>query len=206
MSVLLGIPPPPPPPPPPPHSQTDQGIKNLSVDRAAYLAGNDPDYGLKDLFEAIATGNFVSDISCMSIVNLSLLTPPPSSHPGHCTSRWWHLKRQRSTDGTPSTSQRWHTIISLVNIDVWPFTNVANFDRPSLSPSLPPSLFPPSLPPSLLLSLLPSFSPSPSLSLSLLPPPPSSLPPSFPPPPPLTLSPSPPNFSLLPPPLPPPSH
>ena len=40
--------------------QTDQGIKNLSVDRAAYLSGVDPDYSLKDLYEAIANRNFVS--------------------------------------------------------------------------------------------------------------------------------------------------
>ena len=43
-----------------PLSQTDQGIKNLSVDHAAFLSGVDPDYSLKDLFEAIAKKNFVS--------------------------------------------------------------------------------------------------------------------------------------------------
>ena len=42
--------------------QTDQGIKNLSVDRAAYLSGVDPDYSLKDLYEAIANRNFVSSL------------------------------------------------------------------------------------------------------------------------------------------------
>ena len=40
--------------------QTDHGIKNLSVDRAAYLSGVDSDYSLKDLYEAIANRNFVS--------------------------------------------------------------------------------------------------------------------------------------------------
>lgn len=40
--------------------QTDQGIKCLDVNDAAKLAGEDPDYSIKDLFEAIATGNFVS--------------------------------------------------------------------------------------------------------------------------------------------------
>ena len=40
--------------------QTDQGIKCLSVEKAGELAGSDPDYGIKDLYEAIATNNFVS--------------------------------------------------------------------------------------------------------------------------------------------------
>ncbi len=40
--------------------QTDQGIKNILPDRAAVLAGTDPDYGIKDLYEAIANGNYVS--------------------------------------------------------------------------------------------------------------------------------------------------
>ena len=42
--------------------QTDQGIKCLGVEKAGELAGNDPDYGIKDLYEAIATNNFVSII------------------------------------------------------------------------------------------------------------------------------------------------
>lgn len=40
--------------------QTDQGIKNLSVKDAARLAQEDPDYGLRDLFNAIATSNYPS--------------------------------------------------------------------------------------------------------------------------------------------------
>ncbi|MBV95146.1 Catalase, partial [Eschrichtius robustus] len=42
------------------HYKTDQGIKNLSVEDAARLAHEDPDYGLRDLFNAIATGNYPS--------------------------------------------------------------------------------------------------------------------------------------------------
>ena len=38
----------------------DQGIKNLDVVEAVQMVGADPDYSIKDLFEAIATGNFVS--------------------------------------------------------------------------------------------------------------------------------------------------
>ena len=39
--------------------QTDQGIKNIPVDKAGHLAGGNPDYSIQDLYEAIATGNFV---------------------------------------------------------------------------------------------------------------------------------------------------
>nr|XP_025122029.1 catalase [Bubalus bubalis] len=42
------------------HYKTDQGIKNLSVEDAARLAQEDPDYGLRDLFNAIATGSYPS--------------------------------------------------------------------------------------------------------------------------------------------------
>uniref|UniRef100_A0A1W7RAT2 Catalase n=1 Tax=Hadrurus spadix TaxID=141984 RepID=A0A1W7RAT2_9SCOR len=42
------------------HYKTDQGIKNLPVDKAAELASSDPDYGLRDLYNAIAEKNFPS--------------------------------------------------------------------------------------------------------------------------------------------------
>jgi len=35
------------------HFKTDQGIRNLSVARASELAGSDPDYAIRDLYEAI---------------------------------------------------------------------------------------------------------------------------------------------------------
>lgn len=40
--------------------QTDQGIKNLSVDQANKLAGENPDYAIEDLYESIANGKYVS--------------------------------------------------------------------------------------------------------------------------------------------------
>lgn len=40
--------------------KTDQGIKNVPVDRAAVLAGVDPDYGIKDLYNAIEAGQYPS--------------------------------------------------------------------------------------------------------------------------------------------------
>ncbi|KAF7492457.1 Catalase [Sarcoptes scabiei] len=40
------------------HFKTEQGIKNLDVDVANRLAGEDPDYSTRDLFNAIAAKNF----------------------------------------------------------------------------------------------------------------------------------------------------
>ena len=40
--------------------QTDQGIKNLPASKADQLAGSDPDYAIRDLFNAIANKNFPS--------------------------------------------------------------------------------------------------------------------------------------------------
>ena len=45
-------------------SQTDQGIKNCPVDKAATLAGTNPDYGIQDLYDAIASGNPVGPHNC----------------------------------------------------------------------------------------------------------------------------------------------
>ncbi|XP_066151509.1 catalase [Euwallacea fornicatus] len=42
------------------HFKTDQGIKNLSAAKAEELAGTDPDYSIRDLFNAIANNNFPS--------------------------------------------------------------------------------------------------------------------------------------------------
>ncbi|MED4283427.1 catalase KatA [Priestia megaterium] len=42
------------------HFKTEQGVKNLSPDVAAKLAGENPDYHTEDLFNAIEKGNFPS--------------------------------------------------------------------------------------------------------------------------------------------------
>ncbi|CAD5117023.1 DgyrCDS5853 [Dimorphilus gyrociliatus] len=42
------------------HYKTDQGIRNLSAQRAAELAGSDPDYATRDLYNAIARNDFPS--------------------------------------------------------------------------------------------------------------------------------------------------
>ncbi|XP_043278667.1 catalase isoform X2 [Venturia canescens] len=42
------------------HYKTDQGIRNLLAEKAAELASSDPDYGIRDLYNAIAKGNYPS--------------------------------------------------------------------------------------------------------------------------------------------------
>ncbi|XP_022909180.1 catalase-like [Onthophagus taurus] len=42
------------------HYLTNQGISNLEANSATLIAGQDPDYALRDLYNAIATGNFPS--------------------------------------------------------------------------------------------------------------------------------------------------
>ena len=40
------------------HIKTDQGIRNLPSDRAQKLAGDEPDYAIRDLFNNIESGNY----------------------------------------------------------------------------------------------------------------------------------------------------
>ncbi|XP_014243087.1 catalase isoform X2 [Cimex lectularius] len=42
------------------HYKTDQGIKNLSSEKAAELSGSDPDYSIRDLYNAIANKEYPS--------------------------------------------------------------------------------------------------------------------------------------------------
>ncbi|XP_072400001.1 catalase [Diabrotica undecimpunctata] len=42
------------------HHKTDQGIQNLDVNKASDLSASDPDYSIRDLFNAIADGNYPS--------------------------------------------------------------------------------------------------------------------------------------------------
>lgn len=42
------------------HFKTDQGIKNLPADKAEALSGQSPDYSIKDLYNAIASGDMPS--------------------------------------------------------------------------------------------------------------------------------------------------
>ncbi|KAI8378961.1 catalase [Blakeslea trispora] len=51
------------------HFKTDQGIKNLKADKAAQLAGSDPDYATRDLFEAIERGEHPSWSVYVQVMN-----------------------------------------------------------------------------------------------------------------------------------------
>ncbi|KFM80301.1 Catalase, partial [Stegodyphus mimosarum] len=42
------------------HYKTDQGIKNVPVEKANELAGSDPDYAIRDLYNAIEAGDYPS--------------------------------------------------------------------------------------------------------------------------------------------------
>ncbi|WP_019534434.1 catalase KatA [Paenibacillus ginsengihumi] len=52
------------------HFKTEQGIKNLDVDLAAKLAGENPDYHTEDLFNAIANGDYPAWKLCVQIMPL----------------------------------------------------------------------------------------------------------------------------------------
>jgi catalase len=50
------------------HFKTEQGIRNLTREEAARLAGEDPDHATRDLYEAIARGEFPSWRVCVQIM------------------------------------------------------------------------------------------------------------------------------------------
>jgi catalase len=52
------------------HHKTDQGIRNLDVKKAEQLAASDPDYGLRDLYNAIANGNFPSWTTYIQVMTM----------------------------------------------------------------------------------------------------------------------------------------
>lgn len=53
------------------HFKTDQGIKNLSAQKAGQLAGENPDYSIEDLYNAISAGNFPSWTLHLQIMSLA---------------------------------------------------------------------------------------------------------------------------------------
>jgi len=53
------------------HFKTDQKIKNLSDEKAAELSGSDPDYSTRDLFNAIAKGDYPSWTLYIQIMTVS---------------------------------------------------------------------------------------------------------------------------------------
>ena len=69
--------------------KTDQGIKNLTNEEATELAGTDPDYATRDLFENIEKGNFPSWTAYVQI-----MTPEEADKykfdPFDITKVWYH--------------------------------------------------------------------------------------------------------------------
>lgn len=71
------------------HFMTDQGIKNLDNETADRLAGVDPDYFIRDLYNSIAEGNFPS-----WSLYVQVLTPEQTAklpyHPFDVSKVWFH--------------------------------------------------------------------------------------------------------------------
>nr|WBY51145.1 catalase [Holotrichia parallela] len=71
------------------HFKTDQKIKNVDVKRADSLAGTEPDYGIKDLYNAIANGNYPSWSCYIQVMTLEQAEKSPYN-PFDVTKVWPH--------------------------------------------------------------------------------------------------------------------
>lgn len=73
------------------HYLTDQGIKNLTSDEADTIAGRDPDYAIRDLYNAIAGGNFPSWTLYVQIMTQEQAAAS-SYNPFDVTKVWYHAE------------------------------------------------------------------------------------------------------------------
>lgn len=71
------------------HFITDQGIKNLDNETADRLAGVDPDYFIRDLYNNIAEGNFPSWTLYVQVLSPEQVAKLPY-HPFDVTKVWFH--------------------------------------------------------------------------------------------------------------------
>jgi catalase len=71
------------------HWKPNQGIKNLSVERAAELASSDPDYAIRDLYNAIANGDYPSWTLQLQIMTYEQASKAPFN-PFDLTKVWPH--------------------------------------------------------------------------------------------------------------------
>jgi len=71
------------------HFKTDQGIKNLPADEADRLASSDPDYAIRDLYNAIASGNPPSWTMYAQVMSFDQAEASPF-HPFDVTKVWPH--------------------------------------------------------------------------------------------------------------------
>lgn len=71
------------------HIKSKQGIKNLTAEMATQIAGTDPDYAQRDLFNAIARGEFPSWRVCLQIMPEAQAATMPFN-PFDVTKVWPH--------------------------------------------------------------------------------------------------------------------
>lgn len=71
------------------HFKTDQGIKNLDVKKAAELASSDPDYSIRDLYNAIADGNYPTWSAYIQVMTPAQAAESPFN-PFDVTKIWPH--------------------------------------------------------------------------------------------------------------------
>src|SRR3546814_10279102 len=76
------------------HYKTKQGIKNLAPAEAARLAGTDPDYAQRDLFNAIERGDFPKWSVCIQIMS-EAQAATHYENPFDVTKTWSDLKSTR---------------------------------------------------------------------------------------------------------------
>ena len=71
------------------HFKTDQGIKNLPADKADSLASSDPDYEIRDLYNAISENNFPSWTLYIQVMTFAQAERTPFN-PFDVTKVWPH--------------------------------------------------------------------------------------------------------------------
>jgi catalase len=73
------------------HYKTDQGIGNLDADQATKISGEDPDYLIRDLYNAIASGNYPSWSLYLQIMTPEQAAASPYD-PFDVTKVWLHAE------------------------------------------------------------------------------------------------------------------
>ena len=109
------------------HFKSLQAIKNLSSERAATLAGSDPDYAGRDLFEAIERKEFPSWRLCVQVMP----EKEAETHP------------ENPFDLTKTWSQKTHPLIEVgvLTLDRNPENYFAEVEQSAFSPSnVPPGI------------------------------------------------------------------
>lgn len=74
------------------HFKTNQGIKNLDPKKAEEIAGRDPDYASRDLFEAIKRKDFPSWRFCFQVMSAEQADRMTDFNPFDITKTWSHRK------------------------------------------------------------------------------------------------------------------